>query len=78
MMGASHVGPGQEASVQNELAGLPLPPSSSLVSPGKELIPSSSAPIFAAAAQRTPLDHLALWPAGLMLTGPIGWEQTEK
>ena len=46
------------------LCGLILPHSSSLVSPEKELVPSSGTLIFAAATQETPLDCLALVASG--------------
>ena len=41
-----------------------LPCSRSHVSPGKEISPSSGTPIFAAAAQGTPLECLALVASG--------------
>lgn len=44
---------------------IPLPYSRSLVSPGKELVCSSGAPISATVTQGTPLDNLALVDSGI-------------
>lgn len=56
--------PGMKVSAYH-LCTLPLPHLSSwLVSPGKELVPSSGALIFVAATQGTPLEHLAMVASG--------------
>ena len=54
------------------LCALPLPHSSSPVSPGKELIHSFGTPMFMTATQGKPLDHLALVARGTYTWGPTG------
>lgn len=53
------------------LCALSLRGSKALVSPGRELLPLSSAWIFAAANQKTPTDHLALKACGACVPGSI-------
>lgn len=54
------------------LCTLPLPHSTSLVSPRKELMHSSKTPIFTTAAQRTTPDWLALVVSGAYTCSPTG------
>lgn len=51
---------------------LPLPYSRAPVSPERELLHVSGAPIFVAAVQGTPLDCLALEARGTCIPGPMG------